>query len=240
MKIRKVMDVVTDALFPLRCPICGELPSEEGRRICEACFLKLRFVREPRCMVCGRTVIDEAGRTCAECEKNTRNFSRGCALLEYDDVMRRVVSEIKYNNRRSYVEPFGKLFFLRYGKEICSMGADCLIPVPLHRSRQRSRGFNQAELLAREIGRHAGIPVRTDLLFRTKKTEAQKSLGREERIRNLSEAFSFRIQEKMPQKAILVDDIYTTGSTVEACARVLKRAGICEIFFLSLCIVPEF
>lgn len=239
MNIKPVAIALADALFPRRCPVCGELP-EEGRRICKHCFCRLDFVKEPCCMICGRTVFNETVRLCAECEARPHSFERGCALLCYDDVMRKMVADIKYKNKRSYLEPMGALLCLRYGEQIRAMEADCLIPVPLHPRKFRSRGFNQAELLAREIGRHTAIPVCTDLLLRVRKTEAQKALGAEERIRNLEAAFAVKEREEMPRTAIIVDDIYTTGSTMETCARVLKGAGISRIFFLSLCIVPGF
>lgn len=240
LKMRKIAEAVLDALFPPRCPVCGELPAEEGRQICAACFSRLDFVKEPRCLRCGKTVFDETVGLCADCEKRERSFERGFALLNYDDCMRRMVAEIKYKNRRSYLKPMARLLYLAYREQIADMRADCLAPVPLHPSRLRSRGFNQAELLAREIGRHAGIPVRADLLIRVKKTAAQNALNPEERARNLERAFAVRRPDPKLRRVILVDDIFTTGSTVEACAQALRAAGADEIFFLCLCIVPEF
>lgn len=153
--------------------------------------------------------------------------------------MQRAVTRIKYGNRREYVRPFAALLAERYGGELRALGADCIVPVPVHPSRLRIRGFNQAELLAVELSAHLGIPVRPEFLSRTRKTEAQKTLTPDERIRNLTSAFTADLQGETAGTVILADDIYTTGSTVEACSRALLAAGAKRVCFVSICIVPE-
>ena len=191
-------------------------------------------------MKCGKSVEDDAEAFCHDCAAGAKSFEYGVALLNYDDVMRRAVSRIKYKNRREYIKPFAKMFWMRWGKTIAEMEADCLVPVPLHPTRYRKRGFNQAELLARELGALSGIPVRTDILFRERKTEAQKELTPDQRIRNLQKAFRADPEKADVSSVILVDDIYTTGSTAEACTRALKEAGVGKVYTACLCIVPEF
>ena len=153
--------------------------------------------------------------------------------------MQRAVTRIKYGNRREYVRPFAALLAERYGRDLRALGADCIVPVPVHPSRLRTRGFNQAELFARELSVHLGIPVRPEFLSRTRKTEAQKALTPDERIRNLTSAFTADLQGETVGTVILADDIYTTGSTVEACSRALLAAGAGRVCFVSICIVPE-
>ena len=233
-------DALTDSLFPRRCPVCGEIVSPPGWQVCRDCFPKLLFVEPPVCMKCGKSVEDESEAFCRDCAAGEKSFEYGVALLNYDDVMRRAVSRIKYNNQREYIKPFAKMFWMRWGRTIAEMEADCLVPVPLHRSRYRRRGFNQAELLARELGALSGIPVRTDILFRERKTEAQKELTPDQRIRNLQKAFRADPEKVDVSSVILVDDIYTTGSTAEACTRALKEAGVGKVYTACLCIVPEF
>ena len=191
-------------------------------------------------MKCGKSLEDESEAFCHDCAAGAKSFEYGVALLNYDDVMRRAVSRIKYKNRREYIKPFAKMFWMRWGKTIAEMEADCLVPVPLHPTRYRKRGFNQAELLARELGSLSGIPVRTDILFRERKTEAQKELTPDQRIRNLQKAFRADPEKVDVSSVILVDDIYTTGSTAEACTRALKEAGVGKVYTACLCIVPEF
>ena len=233
-------DALMDSLFPRRCPVCGEIVSPPGWQVCRDCFPKLLFVEPPVCMKCGKSVEDESEAFCHDCAAGEKSFEYGVALLNYDDVMRRAVSRIKYKNRREYIKPFAKMFWMRWGKTIAEMEADCLVPVPLHPTRYRKRGFNQAELLARELGSLSGIPVRTDILFRERKTEAQKELTPDQRIRNLQKAFRADPEKADVSSVILVDDIYTTGSTAEACTRALKEAGVGKVYTACLCIVPEF
>ena len=220
--------------------MCGEIVSPPGWQVCRDCFPKLLFVEPPVCMKCGKSLEDGSEAFCHDCAAGAKSFEYGVALLNYDDVMRRAVSRIKYKNRREYIKPFAKMFWMRWGKTIAEMEADCLVPVPLHPTRYRKRGFNQAELLARELGSLSGIPVRTDILFRERKTEAQKELTPDQRIRNLQKAFRADPEKADVSSVILVDDIYTTGSTAEACTRALKEAGVGKVYTACLCIVPEF
>ena len=114
--------------------------------------------------------------------------------------------------------------------------AEALIPIPLHPSRKRKRGFNQAELLAKAIAKRSGIPVDAKLLLRTKKTDAQKDLNDQERLANLRDAFSVQKNEIPYHNLILVDDIYTTGSTMDAAAKLLKEHGAQNVYFLCICV----
>ena len=238
----RVKEAVLSLLFPRRCPVCGEIVMPKGQRICPPCVKQLDFVREPRCMKCGRSIDEEASRYCHSCETRERHFERNLALLFYDDKMRRAMAAVKYHHKKEYLAPLGHLLALKFSEELCRFGADCLLPVPLHSARRRARGFNQAEELALELAREIELPLYTDVLLREKKTVAQKSLGADARIRNLTAAFraeAERIRERKIRRVILVDDIYTTGSTLEACSRVLRAAGVEKLICVCLCIVPE-
>ena len=238
----RVKETALSLLFPRRCPVCGEIVMPKGQRICPPCVKKLDFVREPRCMKCGRSIDEEASRYCHSCETRERHFEKNLALLFYDDCMRRCMAAVKYHHKKEYLAPLGHLLALKFSEELHRFAADCLLPVPLHRSRRRIRGFNQAEELAREVAKELGLPLYTDLLLRHKKTAAQKSLGPDARIRNLAEAFradETLLSARGVRRIILVDDIFTTGSTIEASARVLRAAGAEAVMSVCLCIVPE-
>ena len=235
-------ETLLSVIFPRRCPVCGEIVLPKGQRICPPCVKKLDFVREPRCLKCGRTLADEQARYCHSCETRERSFEKNLALLFYDDCMRRTMAAVKYHHKKEYLAPLGRLLALKFAAELKNFRADCLLPVPLHPERRRSRGFNQAEELARELAREIGIPLFTDVLLREKKTVAQKSLGADARIRNLAAAFRAKegcIEERKIRRVILVDDIYTTGSTLEACSQVLRAAGVEKVLCICLCIVAE-
>lgn len=158
----------------------------------------------------------------------------------YNGVMQESIARFKYGGRQEYGRFFGRLLWEQQGEWIRRISPDLLVPVPLHRSRYRKRGYNQAQILARELSVHAGIPVVDDFLMRIKNTLPQKDLTGSERKQNLQHAFQVNIRHRSLYEnikcVILIDDIYTTGSTVEMCSRVLQEAGIDHVYVLCLCI----
>lgn len=158
--------------------------------------------------------------------------------------MRQSIAGFKYGGRREYGTFYAAELAAHYGAFIKRLGPDVLIPVPVHRSRKRMRGYNQAEVLAYELEKLLHIPVLSEVLIRTRKTVPQKELDDKERLFNLSKAFAVDDKYKsrlLPvNKAIIIDDIYTTGSTIEACSRILKKEGVNKVYFLVLCIGKGF
>lgn len=146
------------------------------------------------------------------------------------------MARFKYKNRREYAAFYGEELEKACGEAVRNWKADVLIPIPLHKSRKRKRGFNQAELVAGEAGKRLGIPVCSDWLVRTKKTRPQKELTDQERRANLRDAFRLTRREQNYRTVILVDDIYTTGSTINAAAALLLENGVENVYFLSICI----
>lgn len=208
----------------------------KGDLICPDCVKKLSFVKQPVCKKCGKEITSAEQEYCLDCTKHKRTFQYGRALVNYDDTAKRSMAAIKYRNKREYLDFYAEAICLRYGKWISRLNADALVPVPVHPSRRRTRGFNQAELLADRISERLGIPVCPDMLVRRKKTAPQKQLNPKERLHNLEEAFAAGDVPPRVKRVILVDDIYTTGSTIEACARALLRAGVENVYFLTICI----
>ena len=148
-----------------------------------------------------------------------------------------MLARFKYRNCRRYGEWLGTELADTYRQSVRRMRADVLVPVPLHGRKERERGFNQAKILAEAIGRGTGIPV-ADMLLRTRNTRAQKDLDYEARLANLEGtlALADAWKGKLPEAVILVDDIYTTGSTIEACTAALKRNGVKRVYFLTAAI----
>lgn len=236
--LMRAVSVCVDALYPRRCPVCGRIPAPGDAICCPSCFLKLSFVASPVCQKCGKEIISPDAEYCQDCIRRPRTFEYGIALLNYNEAAARSIAAIKYKNKREYLDFYGGLAAERCKKQLLGMKADGLIPVPIHPSRRRKRGFNQAELLAERMGQELGMPVFSEWLVRVKKTDPQKELGPSDRLKNLSGAF-LADPEKRPsgvERVILVDDIYTTGSTMEACTRALHAAGIKKVFFFVLCI----
>ena len=228
-------EAILNILYPRRCPVCGGIVKPAGRLICPACFRELSFVKSPTCKKCGKEIEDDTMEFCEDCMAHRHVYEYGAALLNYNDAAKNSMVQIKYHNKREYLDFYGAALAVRYERTIRKMNVDVIIPVPVHPSRRRKRGFNQAEVLAKIVGERLGIPVRTDLLKRTKKTLPQKELSAGERLKNLSGAFR---SEEIPQeirRVLLVDDIYTTGSTIEACTRALKASGVQTVYFVVIC-----
>ncbi len=236
LSAEKIYRVFIDSLFPRKCPVCGEIVAQRGYLICRDCLDGLDFVKEPVCAKCGKPVISRSQELCWDCSQHPRSFDAGRALLVYEGAARHAMAQIKYHNRRDLVEPFARLLALRCGDWIRETGAQCLAPVPVHPDRLKRRGYNQAAVLARQLGILTGLPVREELLERVRQTQAQKELGARDRLRNLSGAFRAGEVPEGLSRVMLVDDIYTTGSTAEACAQALQAAGIGTVFVLSVCI----
>lgn len=154
--------------------------------------------------------------------------------------MKNSVGAFKYKGRQEYAEFYGKELARAYQKQLKRWDAEVLVPVPVHKSRYRKRGYNQAALIARSIAEQTGLFADEKLLARTKKTTAQKELSTKERIKNLQGAFQLEKSVVQYKKIILVDDIYTTGSTADACADVLRKGGAEQIYLLCLCIGSGF
>ena len=225
-------------LFPRRCPVCGEIVEPYGEKICPECVRALSPVREPCCKKCGKEISDRQGEYCPDCMRRPKTFDSGASLLNYNETARWSMASIKYKNRREYLDFYAQAMTIRFAKRVRVWGAEALVPVPIHSSRRRERGFNQAEELAERLSDCWGLPVDTKLLVRKKKTLPQRDLGPSQRLKNLQEAFALHpsVSDKIPKSVIIIDDIYTTGSTVEACSRILKKAGVKRIYFLAICI----
>jgi len=198
-------------VFPRRCPVCDAVvPLGEGL-ICRQCVSKPQYITEPRCRRCGKQLREGEQEFCADCLRSRHVFDYGYALYAQD-------------------------LYRRLSHELRLMEADAIIPVPIHRSRYRRRGYNQAELVAAELSRLTGIPMYERLVTRSRKTAPQKELTIQERQNNLKKAFNISTNVVKLNKTILIDDIYTTGSTLDAVALELKRHGVKSVYFIALCI----
>ena len=218
--------------------MCGQI-SAEG--ICPDCRKKIVAVTEGAyCMHCGKPLRDEAEEYCPDCRKQMAgggsSLDRGRSLWLHREPVSGAVYRFKYKNRRRFGKIFAQELADSYGGLIRRWAVDEIIPVPLHPSRLWKRGFNQAEILARELGERCGLPVRTDVLYRIRRTSPQKLLGRQERLQNLKGAFGVSAEWTPCGNVLLIDDIYTTGATLERAARVLKKAGAQKVFFLTISI----
>ncbi|MBR1478265.1 MAG: ComF family protein [Lachnospiraceae bacterium] len=230
--LEKILERLKDAVYPRHCPVCDEIVGG-GEKICADCMRELKLVKAPWCMSCGRPIRD-AHERCHECKRaGMREFVRGRVLYEYPSVAKSIY-RFKYGNRAEYAEFFGgeMAYFLK--DFIDGTAADGIIPIPLHKKRMKKRGYNQAGLLAEELGKVCNIPVYDKLLIRVKNTAPLKMLGLSERQNNLKKAFNISQNGVKLKRVILVDDIYTTGSTIAEAAHTLRTYGVSEVYFVAL------
>ncbi|SEW08759.1 ComF family protein [[Clostridium] fimetarium] len=240
---KKVFYKGVEIIYPSTCPICTQVLDkniDEKVYICEKCRKKLSYIESPRCLQCGKPVDNAETEFCYDCSRVKHIYSQGVGVWAYTDEIKNSIYQFKYHNKREYGEFYGFELKNRYESIIKNWDADVLIPVPLHKSKQRKRGYNQAEIIAKSIGKLLDIPVDSQLLKREKKTLAQKELNDKERLKNLENAF--KIEEKVVKydKVIIVDDIYTTGTTIDSCAKILIDAGVVKVYYISLCIGKGF
>ncbi len=234
-KILKIQDKMLNAIFPKTCPVCDNVIGHD-QTICMGCINKIHYISEPRCKKCGKSLKDREAEYCIDCEKNHHLYKCGIAAFLYDDVISKSIYRFKYHNRRTYAEFYGGAIVKTYGELIRSWHADVIIPVPIHEKKLIKRGYNQAGLIAKELGKNLGMNVDERVLLRTVNTRPQKEMTKAERKKNLEKAFKISRNVVEYKKVILVDDIYTTGSTVDECTKALLGAGIQVVYFVSLSI----
>lgn len=208
------------------------------------CEAKPQTVAEPKCKKCGKPIIGEETELCYDCGKKHHHYIQGKSLWVYDETMRKSIAAFKYSGRREYARYYAEQLVLVLGGWIRHINPDVLVPVPLHKSKERMRGFNQAGVLAQKLAEELLIPAVTDVLIRKRNTVAQKNLNDKERECNLAHAFEIaggrEAEAAAWQCVMLIDDIYTTGSTMEACTTVLTAAGAERVYFITLCIGKGF
>lgn len=186
-------------------------------------------------MQCGKPIENDEQEYCLDCEKYKRTFEKGFILMEYDDVTIPSLSAFKYHNAREYSEFYALEIRERLGEQLNSLGIEGLIPVPIHKRKRKTRGYNQAQVLTASLSKVLGIPQYPDYLTRQIDTTPQKELGPMARLKNLQKAFHIGENSVKLKKILLVDDIYTTGATMEACTGCLHEAGVQKVYCLSIC-----
>ncbi len=227
--------MLLDLIYPRRCPVCDKAVKPFGSLICEECKTKVIYVRAPYCQKCGKPLKDKRAVFCYDCAHKEHYFDRGMALFAYKSVADSIY-RFKYQGRQEYAAYYAQRMACILGKRILALEPDALVPVPIHRDRKRARGYNQAEALAKELGRILNIPVETEFIKRVRKTAPMKELSVGERQNNLKKAFKICYNDVKLSTIIIVDDIYTTGSTIDAIAYQMRQAGIKNIYFVTLAI----
>jgi ComF family protein len=226
-----------DFLFPPLCAACRS-PVSAAHSLCSTCWGRIAFLSDPFCAVCGFPFEYDTGpdTLCAGCRQRFPAFDTARALMRYDETSRNPILALKRADRLDLVPAFAR-WIERPGRELLE-AADLIVPVPLHRWRLWRRRFNQSALIAMALGRLSGKPVDCFVLRRVRPTPSQGEMpsasARRRNVRGAFRADGPRSDGIAGKTILLIDDVFTTGATIEACARALKRAGAGRIFVLTL------
>ena len=235
---RKITSYILDLLFPPRCPGCDELlyPEEKAQGFCKNCIGKIERVGDVCCVKCGKPLRFAQEEYCHDCRKKKHYFIQNKAVYLYQTPMKEAMYRLKYSNRRCYAEVFAKQAAKTYGDWIREHDIDGIVPIPMYKRKERVRGYNQATVLAQCLQREIGVPVYADYVVRIRNSVPQKNLKYPERKNNMKNAFKIRKKGVKLKKILLIDDIYTTGSTMDEVSKVLLTGGVEEVYCMSICI----
>ena len=223
----KLIELAVDSFFPRQCVGCGKV----GGFLCPECLGKLPRLLPPLCPNCGRS--QASGIVCPDCRQRQTEIDGIRSPFRFDEVIRKAIHQLKYRNLKAISPCLTELLadYLRAN----SLPGEALVCVPLHPRRLRERGYNQSSLLAKELGRRIDLPVIEDCLIRVKQAQPQvRAVDVEERRRNVADAFVCRDERVSGRQIILVDDVCTSGATLESCAVALKNKGATSVWGLTL------
>lgn len=223
---------VLDLLYPAkpRCSICGRIGAGAA---CDKCMASLDYLQGITCLHCGKQLNENYNySSCPDCITGIFYYDRAYSCFEYSGMGKKLVYKLKYEGKTQLAKVISALMEERLRNE--GLAIDAIVPVPLHGNKLKERGFNQSCLIAQELGGRLGKPV-IDCLERTKETKEQYNLDRTQRYLNINGAFSVKLSYNIGKykSILLVDDIYTTGSTANECSKVLKRAGAEKVYVVT-------
>ena len=224
-------------LYPQTCYFCGKICKKS---MCTECAEKVEYIEEPRCKKCGKPIRYAEKEYCHDCTEHMFCYEQGKSIWLHKGPVLWSVYQFKYHNRRIYAEFYAEEWWRLYGNKLKEWEIDVIVPIPLHPKRRRKRGYNQAEVLAKELGKRCGIPVDTKMVVRRVNTKPQKMLNDRERKKNLRSAFGVTSHRKKANNILLIDDIYTTGNTIDSVAQLLKENGAEKVYFLTISIGQGF
>jgi len=225
--VRNIWTDLLALIFPNRCASCGQM----GDLFCDACRQKIESVLPPLCPLCGYPSSD--AHLCHRCQKSPLAIDGIRSVAFFEGPLRKVMHALKYRGLHSVAEPLGNLMSLYW--QNYPLPADIIIPVPLHHARLRKRGYNQAGVLAGALASEIELPLREDWLVRAKSTRAQVELDASERKENVAGAFLCRDNAALGgSQVLLIDDVCTTGATLESCSLALRQAGAGSVWGFTL------
>lgn len=234
----KIIREARRIVFPARCPGCDVVIPDRLREqvFCDTCLPEVRLVEGRVCFHCGKPITSLHSDLCRDCESGGSALLQGRSLFLYTGPMKTAMYRFKYSGRRVYAAAFAGRACDIYSRWFLSVKPDVIVPVPMYEDKTRIRGYNQAEVFARELSGRLSVPVLPDIIKRVRDTVPQKGLDKEKRQKNLKNAFKISQSGVKFECALLVDDIYTTGTTVNEAAKVLNEGLGCRVFSFCICV----
>lgn len=250
MKIKEILHYATSFIFPNRCVICDCVlnfgTGLNNEFICENCTKLIEFIKEPTCKKCGSAIHEDTKVLCDRCESTYNNhksyYDYGFGLCRYTELVKDSLHNVKYNGRCEYLKFYSKCIAKQFHSKIKGMNIDCFIPVPIHKKRLIERNYNQSYLLSKYLHEYLldydiNIKVDDKVISRTKNTKVLNKLddfGRKNELKN-----AFNVISNNYKSICIIDDIYTTGTTIEAMSKSLKESGIEHIYFIVISVVDN-
>jgi ComF family protein len=238
-RLQQLTSAVLDLCFPRRCAACEKtwLLSQQGYW-CSDCLQQIPWVQAPLCPCCGRPFQnspDAPNHLCEQCLRGEFAFDAAHSALVYTGTIRDRIHQLKFGGQLHWAPALADLLLQAVGTGPLICQTDLILPVPLHIKRLKQRGFNQSGLIAQALGKRCALPVPWGVLVRHRFTQPQTRLGRDERLKNVHDAFSVAGPSLVKGRSILlIDDVFTTGTTLNECARVLKNAGSRKVRALTI------
>jgi len=233
MKEQSFGDKIIELIYPNTCVLCEKiLVYGERRGICSSCEVTYPYLQDQLCAHCGKPLLDEMKEKCFDCRKGKSYYESGRSMWVYEEKVREALHAFKYKGHKEKGRLFAKEL-VRYYNRLTTWEVDCVIPVPLYRKKEKERGYNQAVLIGQYFARSYGVRFEKYGLIRIKATLPQKELKDQERLENMRQAFEAK-EKVRGKKILLIDDIYTTGTTINACAKALKNKGASTVYYLAI------
>ena len=230
--VRRAFNITSDFLYPPLCVSCKKpLFWKKHNLICTSCFESIEYIGDNSCWLCAKSLGKYAARqkSCDECKNKNHKFTRIVAACCYNDIAKDIIHAYKFQNSKNLHVFISEAIYMQFLKEYSNLNFDYIVPVPLHRNKKNERGYNQSALIAKNLSQRTNIEYSEKILVRTRDTLSQSMLNASDRKLNMSGAF-FVKKSLEKQNILLVDDVFTTGTTINECSYTLRTAGARRVY----------
>ncbi len=237
--MKKQINFFLDIIFPPKCIFCNEILSPGTEiEICKTCSKKNSVIQGSVCNQCGQPIhVSDVQEKCFDCSRSKQYFKQGISIYEYRGKVKKAMVHFKFFGKKRYAVTFGKLMSDKIKQMTNWPEFDIIIYVPLHKTQLRKRGYNQAKLLAKELAQELNVPLRINIIRKDRQASHQRKLNRFQRQMNMRNTFEVDPNVSIEGLTVLlVDDIYTTGATMNECARIMIKAGAKQVYIVTAAI----